>query len=52
MNTKRCVKNKIYDLHFSAESNLHVPVIDEFFIAFLRPCKYYPKSAFERVSEL
>lgn len=34
---------------FPAETNLHVPVIDEFFIAFLRPCKYYPKSAFERV---
>jgi hypothetical protein len=34
-----------------AETNLHVPVIDEFFIAFLRPCKYYPKSAFERMKK-
>jgi len=34
-----------------AETNLHVPATDEFLIAFLRPCKYYPKSAFERMKK-
>jgi len=32
-----------------AETTLHVPTDDEFLTVFLRPCKYYPKSAFERI---
>lgn len=35
-----------------AEKTLHVPTDDEFLKMYLRPCKYYPKSAFERVSTL
>lgn len=29
---------------------MHVPTDDDFLTMYLRPCKYYPKSAFDRVS--
>ncbi|XP_055298216.1 alpha-tocopherol transfer protein [Sitodiplosis mosellana] len=31
------------------EKTLHVPTDDEFLKMYLRPCKYYPKSAFDRI---
>jgi len=34
-----------------AETTLHVPAVDEFLIMFLRPCKFYPKSAFDRMKK-
>jgi len=34
-----------------AETSLHVPAVDEFLVMFLRPCKYYPKSAFDRMKK-
>lgn len=37
---------------FSAETSLHVPTDDEYLVMYLRPCKYYAKSAFERVSKM
>lgn len=38
-------------LFVSAETDLNVPIdIDEYLIVFLRPCKYYPESAFEQVN--
>lgn len=36
----------------SAEKTLHVPTDDDFLKMYLRPCKYYPKSAFDRVSQI
>ena len=35
----------------SAETDMNVPIdIDEYLIVFLRPCKFYPESAFEQVN--
>lgn len=34
----------------SDDTKLHVPTDDDFLIMFLRPCKYYAKSALQRVS--
>lgn len=31
------------------DTKLHVPTDDDFLIMFLRPCKYYAKSAFQRI---
>ena len=33
------------------EPDLKVPLDDDFLKRFLRPCKWYPKSAFELVSK-
>lgn len=35
-----------------AEKTLHVPTDDDFLKMYLRPCKYYSKSAYDRVSNI
>jgi hypothetical protein len=44
--------NRSIELNFSisAETDLYVPIDDDLFlIKFLRPCKFYPESALDKV---
>lgn len=51
-NEYSCTKSMfLISFSFAAETKLHVPTDDDFLIMFLRPCKYYAKSAFQRVSQ-